>query len=210
MKKWNLENSSQKDDYSPEMNVNSGSKTEPPHKNNEQLLNNEEIPNEVKNYLTSIKKGNKRVTKIAHLNSLAGILNEMGENKSSDNHSDNYPQIIFHTPECPLPKTMPRRHCYDNQSMSPCFKNNERIPCPQDYEKNGIPHCQNPGCNHEKTLCHVVDSCGHPIPFDQKCPTHPCYLVIPETPDSKRSNSLLKDSVPECENPNKNIYEESK
>ena len=43
----------------------------------------------------------------------------------------------------------------------------------------------------------MYDEEGRPVPFDQVCSSHPCYLVVPPTPESKMNQSLLQNSTPE-------------
>ena len=43
----------------------------------------------------------------------------------------------------------------------------------------------------------MYDEGGRPIPFHQVCPSHPCYLVVPQTPDSKMNSSNVQSSTPE-------------
>lgn len=51
---------------------------------------------------------------------------------------------------------------------------------------------------------------GYPIPFDQaKCHTHPVYLVIPETPESRMMNSI-SNSPEENEKSSNEKYDMSK
>lgn len=45
----------------------------------------------------------------------------------------------------------------------------------------------------------VFDSKGQPVMIDPKCAAHPCYLVMSKTPDSKLSETVHEQSLPECE-----------
>jgi hypothetical protein len=171
--------SEEKQDSGSDGNLPSGSKTEPLAVLKDDLLCDEFI-HPTKHCVTARKPI--KTAKIAHLNSLAGIIGQI------DHRREGYgSEIVFHSPYWPIPPQAQRAHFVDPQ-MSPYFKGQ----VPWQYGQNSSEYSwNNPECKHEKALWRVFDESGRPIPFEQICPSHPCYLVVPQTPDSKMSNSLV-------------------
>lgn len=177
-----------------EINAISASKTEPLTKDKDTLLC-DEVPLELRPYMTTSKKPLKTI-KITHLNTLADLIGNVDMNRRPIRH-DLHPEIIFHSPYCPLPPQVSRHAQIDPRCLSPCFKGKPEMQYSHEEHSSEYSYCQNPECKHEKAFCRVYDNHGRPIPFDQMCPGHPCYLVVPQTPESKITNSVMQNSTPE-------------
>lgn len=59
-------------------------------------------------------------TKISHLNSLSEVIGTLDMNR--DLYSEMQPEIVFHSPFCPLPPNVARNQFPEKQMHSPCFK----------------------------------------------------------------------------------------
>ena len=130
------------------------------------------------------------------MNSLSGLIGNIDFEKYDENQNI-HPEIIFHSPYCPLPPNLSRARLRDGNQMSPHFKG-PGAPFSSNEEKSSSDYsCHNPDCNHERALCRVYNQDWHPIAFKDICPSHPCYLVMDRTPDSKKENSNLQSSTPE-------------
>ena len=146
-KKKRHENKSDSNAYkkseSPGMNIISGSKTEPIENRSNLMLINEESGNEIKHYLTSTKNEKRKLTKISHLNSLSAMIGNVDYDHEAHENSEMYPQIIFHSPYCPLPEQMTRRQMYANNNLSPCFQRSS-VNYQSEEINSEYSHCQNP------------------------------------------------------------------
>lgn len=153
--------------------------TEPIGKIQENLLCNESI-HSIKNY-TPNQKINKS-TKLVGLNTLSGLLGNLDWEHNTQNLY-NQPEIIFHSAFWPLPSNISKHNGIS-------YSSNE--------EKSSSEYsCHNPEWKHEKALCRVFNEAGNPIPFKDICSSHPCYLIMPQTPDSKMNSSAMQNSTPE-------------
>jgi hypothetical protein len=141
----------------------SDSKTAPLMMKRDDMMVDDEFT-EARKYFTS-KKTIQKSVKLAHLNSLSAMIGEVGNDKVR-NIAELYPEIVFHSPYCPYPAHLPKRHQIES-NLSPCFRQSleseQHEPINSDQSM-----CQNSHCKHEKALCRVFDTNGHPIPFDQK------------------------------------------
>lgn len=185
--------SDEKQDSWSDVNFPSASKTEPIAALKDDLLCDESI--HPTKYWTTTRKTIK-TAKITHLNSLSGLIGQIDHSRERFSS-----EIVFHSPYWPIPPQMHRGNFVDPH-MSPYFKGN----MPWNYDRNSSDYSwHNPDWKHEKALWRVFDEVGRPIPFEQVCTSHPCYLVVPQTPDSKMSNSMayskheimVQDSPPE-------------
>jgi hypothetical protein len=178
-------------------NQQSGAKSEPLANDKDNLLCNEESLNEIKHFLTTNKKYMKS-TRLSHLNSLTALFGHLGCGKDKIKQDRLQPQIIFHSPYWPLPPNISRiKYIESNKSNSPCFNNKGCSNWDQDESNQEYSSWHDPNWKHQKALCRVYDEEGKPVPFDQVCASHPCYLVVPPTPESKMNQSLLQQSTPE-------------
>jgi hypothetical protein len=135
------EESSQRQESPSEINAVSGSKTEPLSKDKDMLLC-DEMPLELRPYMTTSKKPLKTV-KITHLNTLADLIGTIDLTRRHVGH-ELHPEIIFHSPYCPLPPHISRRTHIDPRCLSPCFKGKPEMPYSHEEQSSEYSYCQNP------------------------------------------------------------------
>ena len=158
----------------------SDSKTEPLAIKNDRIMIEDEIENG-KQWQTSKKV--KKSVKLTHLNRLSAKIGYIGD---SCDKSKLYSEVIFHTPFWPYPANLTHKKILE-QHMLPMFKKSSELGKNRSYNSDHS-SWNNPNWRHEKALWRIFDNEGHPVPFEHKWSTHPWYLVIPETPDSKMDN----------------------
>jgi hypothetical protein len=83
---------------SPGTKMVSHSKTECFSHKKEGMLMDEDSQTDMRQYFTSTKNARKRATKITHLNTLSGMMNNYDRSHGMEEYNDVYPQIIFHSP----------------------------------------------------------------------------------------------------------------
>ena len=133
-----------------------------------------------------------------HLNTLSNLIEKFGLDNTQHEYRGEFPEIIFHSPFWPIP-------VHRNGGV---YVDHHHIPYPirptpdinyQHKEVHSDDSNSHAHKGHEKALCRIYDWNGNQIPFDNKWRDHPCFLVVPKTPDSKLSNSA-NNSTPEDEN----------
>ena len=132
------------------------------------------------------------------LNSLSNLLGSIGLDNISQEYNGAIPEIIFHSRFWPIP-------IHTNGGV---YGNHLHVPFPVrpipdiNYLTKEV-HSNDSNWNmhkeHEKAFWRIFDWNGKQIPFDNNWKDHPCYLVVPKTPESKISHSV-HNSSPEEEN----------